>query len=57
MTKTLYKKRFNNKGHLKLATDLLKGFSPDFFNKSYVTDSKSNMAKNLEPKSELVTFF
>ena len=55
MTNSFYKKRFHNKGHLKLATDVLNSFNPDVFNRPDVTRIKCNMTKNLELKSKLIT--
>lgn len=57
MTKIFHKKRFGNKGYLKLAIDLLNGFSSNVFNRPYVTHSKSNMIKNLELRSKLIAFY
>ena len=34
-------KKIQNKGHLNLATDVLKGFSPGVFNRLYVTHNKN----------------
>ena len=51
-----YLKRHCNKGHLNLVRELLKGFSPNVFNKLYVTHSKSSNKGNLEPKCELIIF-
>ena len=36
-----YQKRIYNKGHLNLAKEFLKGFSPGVFNKLYVTHNKN----------------
>lgn len=52
-----YKKRFNNNGDLNLARDFLNDFSPDVFNRPYVTRSESNMTKNPELKGRLKTFY
>ena len=35
-----YQKRIHNKGHLSLATEALKGFSPGVFDRLYVTHNK-----------------
>ena len=37
----IYQKRIHNKGHLNLAIEVLKGFSPGVFNKLYVTHNKN----------------
>lgn len=52
-----YQKRRHNKGNFTLPTEVLKSYSPDLFNRSCVTQSKSKKNGNLEPKSELITFF
>ena len=49
-----YQKRIHIKAHLNLATEVLKGFSPGFFSRFYVTHNKN--FGNLELKSELVIF-
>ena len=61
-----YQKRIHNKGHLNLATEVLKGFSPGVFNRLYVNHKKNleqpkfrskeraNNTSLLEPKSELM---
>ena len=36
-----YQKRIQNKGHLNLATEVLKGFSPGVFNRLCVTHNKN----------------
>ena len=36
-----YQKRIHNKGHLNLATEVLKGFSPGVFSRLYVTHNKN----------------
>ena len=51
-----YQKRLHNKGHLNLATEVLKGSGPGVFNRFCVTHSKSSNNENLEPKSELIIF-
>ena len=38
------------------AFEVLKGFRPGFFNKTYVNHSKNSNRENLEPKSELIIF-
>ena len=42
-----YKKRLQNKGHINLVTEVLKGFSPSVFNRLCVTHSKSSKNGNL----------
>ena len=49
------KKRLHNKRHINLATEALKSFCPDVFNRLCVTHNKSSNNWNLEPKSELIT--
>ena len=41
-----YQKRFHNKGHLNLVTDVRKGFSPGIFNRLCVTHDKINKNEN-----------
>ena len=55
MTNSFYKKRFHNKGNLKLATEVLNGFNPDVFSRPDVTRIKCNMTENLELTSKLIT--
>ena len=37
----LYQKRIRNKGHLNMATELRKGFSPGVFDRLYLTHKKN----------------
>ena len=50
----LYHERLYNKLHLNLATEVLKDFSLNVFDRFYVTDTKSSGNGYLEPKSELI---
>ena len=52
-----YQKRLNNKGHLNLATEVLKGFRLGDLYRLFVTHRKSSNNGNLEPKCYLVIFF
>ena len=52
-----YLKRLHSKGHLDLATEIVKGFSPDVFNSLYVNHSKSSNSGSLEPNSDLIIPF
>ena len=45
-----YQKRLNNKGHLNLATEVLKGFRLGDLYRLFVTHRKSSNNGNLEPK-------
>ena len=51
-----YQKNSTITGHLNLATEFLKGFSPSTFNRLRVTHSKSSNSRNLKPNSELIIF-
>ena len=53
----LYLKRLHSKGHLDLAIEIMKGFSPDVFNRLCVNHSKSSNNGNLKPKSDLIIFY
>ena len=44
--KSHYHKRFYNKGHLNLATEILKGINPGVSAASHVTHQKSNINKS-----------
>ena len=44
--KSQYHKRFYNKGHLNLATEVLKGINPGVLAASHITHQKSNMNKS-----------
>ena len=50
-------KRLHKKERVNLAEELLEGFSPCIFNRLCVTHFKSSSNGNLDPKSEMVTFF
>ena len=52
----LYQKRLHDKGHLNLATEVLKVFSPGAFNRLCVTHSKSSNNGNLQLESTLLIF-
>ena len=56
-----YLKSIHNKGHLNLATEILKSFSPGVFNRLYVTHDKNLGQRKFRPKerannSELIIF-
>ena len=47
-----YQKRIHNKGHLNLATEVLKGFSPGVFNRLCVTHNKNLEQRKFRTKEQ-----
>ena len=52
-----YQKRLHNKGHLNLATEVLKGLSLGVYSRLCVTYRENSNNGNLKLKSRLITFF
>ena len=50
-------KRINNKGHLTLATEVLKGFSPGVFNSFCVTHNKNLQQPKFRTKELIIFLF
>ena len=49
-----YQKRIHNKGHLDLATEVLKGFSLGVFNRLYVTHNKNLEQRKFRTKERAI---
>ena len=49
-----YQKRIHHKGHLNLATEVLRGFSPGVFNSAFVTHNKHLEQQKIRTKEQAI---